>query len=289
MSTRILTEFELLTPNTISEALDILDEFRDNVVPIAGGTDVLVAMKFGFSTEYAMSISAIPDLDYLSFDPKKGLRIGANATISQILDSKAVKQHYPALWQSAKIFATPQIRNSATLIGNLLRASPAGDCSCAVYALGGSIVLVSKQGEREVDIDDLWISYQNTERRSDELAIELRIPAPEPGSRSAFKRLTRVNEDLAKLNVAVNLVMDGDKCTHARLAMGCVAPTPLRLRVTEKQLIGQALDGPVLKRIMESVKEEINPIDDQRSTAEYRKSVSGVFLRRAIEQACDIS
>ncbi|MEW8184143.1 MAG: xanthine dehydrogenase family protein subunit M [Candidatus Thiodiazotropha endolucinida] len=289
MSTRILTEFELLTPKTIPEALDILDEYRDSVTPIAGGTDVLVAMKFGFSTEYAMSISAIPELDYLSFDPDKGLRIGANTTIAQILDSKAVKQHYSALWQSAKIFATPQIRNSATLLGNLLRASPAGDCSCAIYALGGSIVLASKQGEREVDIDDLWISYQKTERRIDELAIELRVPAPRTGSTSAFKRLTRVNEDLAKLNVAVNLVMDTDRCTDARIAMGCVAPTPIRLRETEKKLIGQELDGTALKRITASVKDEINPIDDQRSTAEYRKSVSGVFLRRAIEQACSLS
>jgi carbon-monoxide dehydrogenase medium subunit len=226
MSSRVLTDFDLLMPGNLEDALDILQREQGEVTVVSGGTDVLVAMKAGFETDKVMSLALLQDLDFLEYDAGSGLRIGAKTSIAQIVDSAEVRQHYPALWQAAKIFATPQLRNTATVVGNLLRGSPAGDCSAAVSALGGTLVMASAQGKREVDIDDLWVSYGTTARADDELAVELQIPAPGPGTVSAFKRLTRVNEDLAKLNVAVSLEMDGSTCTAARFAMGCVAPRP---------------------------------------------------------------
>lgn len=285
MSSRILTDFDLLVPETVPEALEMLNRLKDQVTIVSGGTDVLVAMKFGFDTPYGMSLAKLGGLDYLEFDAQQGLRVGARATIAQLLESPEVKQHYPALWEAAENFATPQIRNTATLVGNLLRASPAGDGSCAVYALGGTLVFASESGEREVDIDNLWTGYATTARRSDELATELRIPVPAENSINAFKRMTRVNEDLAKLNVAVNLTMDGDVCTDARVAMGCVAATPVRLPQAEALLKGAQINEDAMKQLMETVSAEITPIDDQRSTAEYRKQVSGVMVKRTIEQA----
>ncbi len=287
MSSRILTDFDLLVPETVPEALEMLNRLQDQVTIISGGTDVLVAMKFGFDTPYGMSLAKLAGLNYLEFDPQQGLRVGARTTITQLLESPEVKQYYPAIWESAVNFATPQIRNTATLVGNLLRASPAGDGSCAVYALGGKLVFSNEAGEREVDIDDLWVGYATTARNKDELATELRIPVPAANSINAFKRMTRVNEDLAKLNVAVNLTMDGNVCTDARVAMGCVAATPVRLRQTEDLLKGAEINEESLKSLMATVSAEITPIDDQRSTAEYRKQVSGVMVKRAIEQARD--
>ncbi len=285
MSSRILTDFDLLVPETVPEALEMLNRLQDQVTVVSGGTDVLVAMKFGFDTPYGMTLAKLGGLSYLDFDPQQGLRIGARTTIAQLLASPEVKKYYPAIWEAAENFATPQIRNTATLVGNLLRASPAGDGSCAVYALGGTLVFTSETGEREVDIDDLWVGYATTARKSNELATELRIPAPAANSVNAFKRLTRVNEDLAKLNVAVNLTMDGDVCTDARLAMGCVAAVPVRLKQAEALLKGSQINDESMKQVMETVSAEITPIDDQRSTAEYRKQVSGVMVKRAIEQA----
>ncbi len=287
MSSRILTDFDLLVPETVPEALEMLNRLQDQVTVVSGGTDVLVAMKFGFDTPYGMSLAKLAGLNYLEFDPQQGLRVGARTTITQLLESPEVKQYYPAIWESAVNFATPQIRNTATLVGNLLRASPAGDGSCAVYALGGKLVFSNEAGEREVDIDDLWVGYATTARNKDELATELRIPIPAANSINAFKRMTRVNEDLAKLNVAVNLTMDGNVCTDARVAMGCVAATPVRLRQTEDLLKGAEINEESLKSLMATVSAEITPIDDQRSTAEYRKQVSGVMVKRAIEQARD--
>jgi CO/xanthine dehydrogenase FAD-binding subunit len=288
MSSRILTDFDLLLPASLQEALDILAREGSALTVVSGGTDILVMMKAGFKTDKVMSLALLPDLDALEYDAADGLRIGARTTVAQIVDAEEVKRHYPALWQAAKIFATPQLRNTATVVGNLLRGSPAGDCSAAICALGGSLVMASEQGQREVDVDDLWVAYGTTAIADNELAVELRIPAPTAGKVSAFKRLTRVNEDLAKLNVAVCLQMDGSTCTAARLAMGCVAPTMIRLPSAEAELTGAEINAESLARAAEAVQRDISPIDDQRSSAEYRRSVAGVYLKRAVEQACGL-
>ncbi len=228
MNTRVMPEFDLLLPESVEEVVSLLDKYQGKATILSGGTDVCVAMKSGYKTDYLISLAKIPDLDYLDYDPAEGLRIGAKTTISQVLSSSDVKTHYPALWQAAYVFATPQLRNSATVVGNLLRASPAGDCSCAVYALGGNLVFQGVDGQREVSVDELWLAYGVTARKAGEIAVELKIPAPAEGVRSSFRRLTRTNEDLSKLNAAANLEMDGKKCKQARLSIGCVAATPMR-------------------------------------------------------------
>ncbi|MBL1141071.1 MAG: xanthine dehydrogenase family protein subunit M [Proteobacteria bacterium] len=281
-----MPEFDLLLPETVEQAVSLLDKYQDKASIISGGTDVCVAMKSGYRTDFLISLAKISGLDYLEYDPSTGLRIGAKTTISQVLSSADVKTYYPALWQAASIFATPQLRNTATVIGNLLRASPAGDCICAVYALGGNIVLQGAEGQREVSVDEFWLAYGVTARKVDEIAIELNLPAPVKGNRSSFKRLTRTNEDLAKLNAAAHLEMDGKKCKQARLSIGCVAAIPMRLEKTEALLKGAEITDDLLEKIVTNVGNEISPIDDVRSTAEYRNQVAGVLIKRVITQAC---
>jgi CO/xanthine dehydrogenase FAD-binding subunit len=288
MSTRVLPDFEILIPRDVDEAVKTLAEYGAKAMVMAGGTDVLVMMKYNLRSEYVMSVSGIDGLDPLNFDPVEGLRIGATTTVAQIVDSQEVEAHYPALWQAASVLGSPQIRNSATVIGNLLRASPAGDCSCAILALGGTLVFQSVEGRRDVSIDDVWLSYGVTARKPNELAVELRLPAPKPGTRSAFSRMTRTSEDLSKLNASAGLVMDGKVCRSARLAMGCVGPTTIRLPSVEALLIGKTVDAAVLKTVQDAVGACINPIDDKRSSAEYRRAVAGVLLRRTIVQALDV-
>ena len=286
MNTRIMPEFDLLLPESVEEVVALLGKYQDKATILSGGTDIFVAMKSGYKTDYLISLAKIPDLDYLEYDPAEGLRVGAKATISQVISSSDVKTHYRALWDSAYIFATPQLRNTATVIGNLLRASPAGDCNCAVYALGGSLVLQGTNGRRELSVDELWLANGITARKADEIAIELKIPAPAKGARSSFMRLTRTNEDLAKLNASAHLEMDGKKCKQARLSIGCVAATPMRLVKTEALLKGAEITDELLETITANVVNEISPIDDVRSTAEYRNQVAGVLIKRVITQAC---
>ena len=180
----------------------------------------------------------------------------------------------PARWTTAPPLLQARAAHAVVTVG------------VSIYAIGGTVVFQSASGRRDVDIDDFWVSYGVTARRADELAVELLLPPPAEGTRTAFRRLTRTNDDLAKLNVAVHLDMHGGTCTHARLAMGCVAPTPLRLRHTEALLKGREITADLLQRVVESVPAEISPIDDKRSTAEYRRQVAGVVLKRAIEDAC---
>ncbi len=285
MSSRILPEFELLAPQSIDEAVSLLEKYGDKVAIMAGGTDIMVQMKSGFSPEYVLALNEITGLRYVDYSADAGLRIGARATLAKVLDSPIVKEKYPALYDSVLANGTPQTKNAATVVGNILRASPAGDCCCAVLAYGGSVVLQGPNGKREVSIDDFWIDYRITARESNEIAVELKIPAPAPGTAAVFSAITRTKKDLSKINAAVYLKMNGKSCEDARLAMGAVARTPIRLRRAEKVLKGKEITDALLKEIQKMLPKEISPIDDVRSTAEYRREVSSVLMRRTIQDA----
>lgn len=286
MTSRLLPQFDLLTPQSIPEGVGMLAQHQSEVAILNGGTALWNHnRKMKHQTPYIMTLSALKDLDYVNYIPGEGLRIGAKAKICTLIENPVVAAKFPALYASAFWFGNPQIRFMATVMGNLLRASPSADCSCAILALGGQVVLQGPTGQRVVDIDDFWLSYDVTARRFDELATEIRIPEPTSSTRSSFQRLTRVRQDLAKLNVAVRLEMDQGICKQARIAMGCVGPTTMRLKGVEKMLQGNPLSGELLQQVATSVKAEIAPIDDQRSSAAYRMEVSGVILRRVIERA----
>ena len=140
---------------------------------------------------------------------------------------------------------------------------------------------------REVSIDDFWLDYRFTARKPDELAVEVKLPTLLKNTVSSFAAMTRTTLDLAKVNAAVRLDMEGKVCKKARLAMGAVAPTTIRLRKTEKFLEDVEINQDVLMSVEKSVPTEITPIDDVRSTAEYRKNVSGILVKRAIQEACN--
>ena len=289
MSSRILPKFELLMPKTLAEAVELLGTYGEKATVMAGGTDLLVLMKDGVQSDYVLSLSGIKELAYLEFDDAAGLRIGAMATMADVVASDLVKEKYPALWTSAQINGTAQTRNAATVVGNILRASPAGDCCCAALAIGGSVLLQSPDGPREVDLDQFWLDYRKTARKPDELAVELKLPAPEPGMVSSFAALTRTASDISKINAAACLFMEGNVCQKARLTMGAVAPTTLRLKKCEELLAGKPLSDELLDQLATMAANEVSPISDVRSTAEYRSQISGPLLKRVIIDASALS
>jgi len=146
------------------------------------------------------------------------------------------------------------------------------------------VVLQGAAGKREVDIDNFWVAYRTTARQAFEFAVEYKIPANV--GKSAFIRMTRADQDLSKLNAAVCLNMSGNVCQGARLAIGCVAPTTVRMKKAEEILKGKEITDSVLKEVEEAVKGEVTPIDDVRSSAWYRKEVSGILMKRTIQKAC---
>ncbi len=284
-SSRILPEFDLLLPEGIAEAVKMLKKHKAKATIMAGGTDVIVSATQGFSTPYVISLSKIKALNTIKYSKSGGLRIGAMATLQNVADNADVKKLYPALSKSAAINGTPQTRNSGTVVGNVMRASPSGDCACALLALGAKIVYEGPNGKREVSIDNFFLDYKKTDRKADELAVEIKVPAPKKGQVSAFNRLTRTTLDLSKVNAAVCMTVERGVCTSARIAMGAVAPMTIRLTDSENLLKDQKINASILEAIAASVSNQISPISDVRSTAEYRKEVSPVLLKRTIEEA----
>ncbi len=284
MTSRILPQFELFMPESISQVVEHLKLYGKKAAVMAGGTDLMVRMKSGLFVEYVVSLQNVKGLNYVDYDETKGLSIGAMATLNQVLASRNVQDNYPALVQSAYENGTEQTRNVATVVGNILNASPAGDCACAILALGGYVTLQGPNGIRQVDIDDFWINYRETERKTDEIALEVVIP-PARGCVSSFTALTRTRKDLAKINAAVAMSMKGRFCSKVRLALGAVAPTHIRLKKCEALLEGNEITDELIEKIVELVPTEINPINDVRSSAEYRKSVSGVLIKKVIKKA----
>lgn len=284
-SSRILPEFDLLLPESIAEAVKMLKKHKEDATIMAGGTDVIVSATQGFSTPYVISLAKIKGLDTVKYSKSNGLRIGTMATLQNVADNADVKKMYPALYKSAAINGTPQTRNTGTVVGNVMRASPSGDCACALLALGAKIVYEGPRGKREVSIDNFFIDYKKVDRKSDEIAIEIKVPAPKKGQVSAFNRMTRTTLDLSKINTAVCMVVEKGVCKSARIAMGAVAPKTIRLIDSENLLKGQKITASILEAIAASVSGQISPISDVRSTAEYRKEVSPVLLKRTIEEA----
>jgi aerobic carbon-monoxide dehydrogenase medium subunit len=294
MSSRVLPEFEILVPQSKEEALKLLSEHKGKTAIMAGGTDLLVQMKGQFKCvqgdtefDYILSLAEIPGLDYVEYDEKEGLRIGAMATLSQVAQHPAVKENYPGLWESIDVCGTIQTRNLGTVVGNLLNASPCADCGCSILAYGGTVVFEGTGGRREVDIDNFWLGYRFTARTPDEIAVEVKLPPATNGTVSAHYKMTRVVHDLSKLTASVRLDMSGNTCQSARIAMASVAPTVIRLKETEKLLAGVEINDQVLEAVAKSASSEVTPIDDVRSTAEYRRDVAGVVVKRVIERACN--
>ena len=288
MTSRILPQFQLFMPQSIPEVLDCLGLFKEKAAVMAGGTDLLVRMKSGLNPQAVVSLAKVPGLDTITYDTSQGLTLGAMVTVNQLLAFPELADLYPALFAAAYENGTEQTRNLATITGNILNASPAADCSCAVLALGGHLILEGPEGRRQVDIDDFWLDYKKTARQPDELAVALVIPPPGK-SRSAFKGLTRTRKDLAKINAACAIALDGKSCAKVRIAMGAVAPTHIRLKSCEDLLTGNEITPALLDQAAALATEEVRPIDDVRSTAEYRRRVAGTLVKEVLTLALESS
>ncbi|MFQ6014583.1 MAG: FAD binding domain-containing protein [Anaerolineae bacterium] len=283
-----MRKFEYFEPCTIEEAVALLAEHGDRAKVLAGGTDLLVAMKRREITpDFIVNIKAIPHMGFIK-DEDGWLSIGALTAIRAVETSPLVREKAPVLAQAASQLASLQIRNLATLGGNLCRASPCAETAPALLGLGAEVRLNGTEGERVLPLEEFFTGPGQTALHRDEVMTEIRVPvSPSRTGGVYLKHGIRRMMDIAIVNVAVVVTLDGrsDVVGEIKIALGSVAPTPIRVRRAEELLRGQPVGEGLLDRAAQMASEEASPISDVRGSAQYRREMIKVMTRQAINQA----
>ena len=277
--------FAYLRPTSLKEALAMLKEHADARI-LAGGTNVLVDMKLEKSKPAkVIDITHIPGLAGIAEDGS-GVRIGALTPIRALSTSALLWTSYTALAEAAAAFGSTQIAIRGTLGGNICNGSPASDTVPALLVLGAEAILASASGERVVPLGDLLSGPGKVRLRDGEVLTAVRLPKSVGTAASAFLKIGRVRADLAKVNVAVRLTRDeAGRCASARIELGSVGPTVLRARKSELLLSKEAITDAKVLAAAEAVAGDIQPIDDVRSTADYRRKASIALVHDCVELA----
>ena len=280
-------DFDYFEPATLDEAVALLQRYGSSASLFAGGTDLLVQMREHVRRPgQVINVKKIAGLDELSYDEREGLSIGALTTTRAVETSALVRRHYASLCQAATHFASIQVRNRATVVGNVCRASPSADTLPPLIADGATLVLHGPQGDRRVAVEDFCTGPGRTQLAAGELATQLRVPAPPPHTGKVYiKHGRRVEMELATVGVAVTLTLDGSVCRDLRIVLAAVAPTPMRAKTAEALLRGQAIDAASMAAAAQAASAEARPIGDVRGSADYRRQMVAVLTRRALEQA----
>ena len=280
-------KFEYIEAKTVEEACSLLSQCAGRVKLMAGGTDLLVSMRKGKITPFhVVNIKTIPNMDYIYYG-KEELHIGALATLDAIESSSLIKERFPIVGASACQVGSPQIRNVATLGGNLCNAAPSADMAPSLIGLEATAKLKGIHGERVVALEKFFIGPGQTILQEDEVLIEIEIPNPLPHTRGTYLKLpARTAIDLAVVGVAVVVTLDprGIQIVDAKIVMGAVAPTPVRATRAEDVIRGKSVEEKLVEEAAQVASEEAAPISDVRGSAVYRKEMVRVLADRALRQ-----
>lgn len=281
--------FELYQPATAQEAIALLARHGNRASLLAGGTDLLVEIKEGIrAPDVVVDAKHIPGLRELSVSASEGLRFGALVTAREIETSTAIRQHYRGLWQAVRELGSIQVRNRATVAGNVCRASPSADTLPPLIADGATVTIFGAGGERSVLLEAFFTGPGKTVLKPDEIVTGFKVPPPAAGMGKFYiKHGRRKAMELATVGVAVNLTMSKDKCSEIRIALGAVAPTPIRARKAEALLAGNTVDAASIAACAAAAASESSPISNIRGSADYRRRMVEELTYRAIVAAME--
>ncbi len=279
-----MKRFEYLRPRAIEEAFELKERYGKEAEYIAGGTDILIKIK-----KRAISPSTLISLR--NIDKLKGIKengelvIGSMTTLRELEKHSTIKERYPCLWNAVYQLANPQIRNMATIGGNIGNAAPSADSAPPLMVLDAELEILGKGGKRVISISDFFKGPGVTALQGGEIISAFIIGKDKARGVSSFFKLGRLSMDIAIVNAASWMRVEDNICKECRISVGAVAPTPLRLREVEEMLLGNKIDRDLLEAIGEKAEELVSPITDVRATEEYRRHMAGVLVKRVLEDA----
>ncbi len=283
-----MNRFDYIIPKDLEEAISLVKGYGLEARYVAGGTDLLVRLKQrALRVNYLVSLRRIGELKGISRE-NGSVRIGGMTTFREILRSEIVQSHLPVLIEASKVLANPQVRNVATISGNICNAAPSADSLPPLMVLGATLTLRGPEGDRTIPLEDFFEGPGKTRKANDEVLLGLSVRMPDQETRFSFQKIGRVSQDIAIVNGAIAISLEKEEVRSVRLVLGAVAPVPLRLRGVEERLTGQRLTGHLLDEAQKMAEKEVQPISDVRASEEYRRHLSGVVVRRLIEKASGI-
>ncbi len=287
-----MQNFAYHAPATLEEALSLMAADPEHSRYLAGGTDLYLALEHKPEpVAHVIDLKRIPGLDGIGGDSTQGIRIGALTQMSAIESHPLLSAAYPSLAAAAGFVGGPPVRNRATLGGNLVNASPAADTATPLAALDAKVVIAGSGGEREIPLPELWSGPRRTTLATGEIVTAVILPPLSANTGNAFARVARSAMDIALVNAAASLTLDGltqdggGKLASLRVALGAVGPTVLMVPGVEDALRGKPLNEEALEAVRAGARKAAQPITDVRAGAEYRADMAGVLAARATSQA----
>ena len=276
---------EYIAPKSLQEITKLLKRLKSKGKLIAGGTNVIPDLRAkSIQPQVLIDISHLRNLAYIK-EEKRRIRIGGLTPITELASSKIIRKVAPILSEAADQLGNPLVRNRATIAGNLAHASPAADTAVPLLALEATVILAGDGKLRQIPIEQFFRGPNQTVLKADEMIKEISFQKPNSNARMAYKKLGRRSAmAISVVSIAVVLEMESGKCKKVRISLGAVAPKPIRAYGVEEMLEGKEVTDKLIGACCEHVQTEINPITDIRASAEYRRQVSSVLLRRRIEE-----
>ncbi|MFP4490773.1 MAG: FAD binding domain-containing protein [Spirochaetaceae bacterium] len=280
-----MRNFRFLQPKGYDSLLRAKEEERETAFLLAGGTNLLSYIKMGrYKEGLLIDATRIDELKGIE-ETKDALRIGAGVTMAELLENTLVGEKLPYFQETLFTFANPLIRNKATLGGNLADASPIADTAPILLALDAQVVAASAKGTRVIELKDFFTGVNKTSLKPEELIESILVPLGRGTKAKMVKLGLRNGYSCSVSSAAVGMELDGDTIKDLRIALGGVAPIPVRAGKCEKALIGTKLEGKTVAGAAEKVNEDISPISDVRGSAEYRRGIAISQVKQAIAEA----
>jgi carbon-monoxide dehydrogenase medium subunit len=280
--------FEYLRPKSIPEAITLLQQHGDQAKLLSGGQSLIPMMKLRLARPgFLIDINSIAGLSYIK-EEGGFLKIGGLTREAELEASPLVRSKYPLLMDTATVIADPQVRNLATVGGNLAHGDPANDHPATMIAFGAQIVATGAKGERVIPVEDFFVTLFTTALKHDEILTEIRIPSPPPKSGGAYFKVERKVGDFATAAVAVQLTLDGGGAVQkVGIGLTNVGPTPIKARKAEDFLKGKKPDAATVTHAAQFASEQAQPSADLRGPAEYKKGLVKELTKRALSRALE--